>query len=71
MMLMGRSLSRNGSASAKCMTGAFIHACGLATPMPEEEPESPGKFAVNGDVIRRSSASDGLYFLSPMTVADC
>ena len=29
--------------SANCLAGAFIDAGGFATPMPEEEPESPGE----------------------------
>ena len=29
--------------SANCLAGAFIDACGFATLMPEEEPESPGE----------------------------
>jgi hypothetical protein len=37
-------LFRNGSvAAANCLAGAFIDACGFATLMPEEEPESPGE----------------------------
>ena len=39
-----RVLFRNGSvAAANCLPGAFIDACGFATLMPEEEPESPGE----------------------------